>query len=98
MTPEEKVAIRQKMTEIDVADAEDDECAQPSPDHMKLTRNYNIFFIVHQLQSINNKFLWCLLGWPAILLRVTKSRPLEIVLMLASLGESDQTTTHIVCR
>ena len=33
MTPEEKAALqlRQKMTEIDAADTDDDECAQPSP-------------------------------------------------------------------
>ncbi len=31
MTPEEKSALQQKMTEIDAADADDDECAQPTP-------------------------------------------------------------------
>ena len=30
MPPEEKAALRQKMTEIDAADADYDECAQPS--------------------------------------------------------------------
>ena len=30
MTPEEKSALQQNMTEIDAADADDDECAQPS--------------------------------------------------------------------
>ncbi len=30
MPPEEKAALRQKMSEIDAADADYDECAQPS--------------------------------------------------------------------
>ena len=55
MIPEEKAALCQKMTKID------NECAQPSPTPMWLTHNYNIYFIEHRLQSVNNELIRCLL-------------------------------------